>query len=126
MPKTDQFFKALVREFLPELLRAFLPGDARHLDFRTLRFLGTEVYTSWPAGLPRDVDVLAEVKTLEGDPEIVAVHIEIQAQRQAEFGERMWEYYMALRLTQRKHVLARLATRFTPRTGAERRGLYSN
>src|SRR5436189_6328235 len=80
MAKTDQFFKSLVQQFLPELLQLFLPEEARHLDFSTLRFLGTEVWTNWPVGLRRDVDVLAEMRTYAGTPAIVVVRLEIQAQ----------------------------------------------
>src|SRR4051812_9419764 len=98
MARTDQFFKTLVQQFLPELLRLFLPEDARHLDFSTLRFLGTEVWTNWPRGRGRRVDVLAEVRTLAGEPETIAVHIEIQARSEAEFADQMWKYYIALRL----------------------------
>src|SRR5687768_5212298 len=116
MAKTDQFFKALVREFLAELLTLFFPDVAAKLDFRTVRFLGTQVYTNWPAGLPRDVDVLAEVSTIEGEPAVIAIHVEVQARKEAAFPARMHEYYMALRLRLRKPVFP-IALLLTPNSG---------
>jgi hypothetical protein len=97
MPE-DPIYKTLLREFLPDFLSLFFPEVATRLDFNTVQFLDREEFSDLPAGSRREVDVLALVKTLAGEPELILLHVEVQARRQEHFGERMWRYYSLLSL----------------------------
>ncbi len=41
---------------------------------------------------------MAEVKTHDGDPELLLVHVEVQSRSERDFARRMFRYYMALSL----------------------------
>jgi hypothetical protein len=98
----DQLFKSLLEGDLPAFLQLFFPNVAKKLDFATLRFLGKELFTDFPHGRLRETDVVAELKTHEGEPELVLIHIEVQARPEKDFAKRMYEYYALLQL--RYHV----------------------
>ena len=77
------------------------PHVAARLDFDRVTFLDKETFTDLPQGRQREADVVAQVYTLEGQPEIILTHIEVEARRRSELPERMHEYYMLLRLRHR-------------------------
>ncbi len=103
MPQ-DQLFKELLQEFFREFLELFYPAVAARLDFDTLSFLDKELFTDLPEGARREADIVAQVQTLDGEPEIILVHTEIQTKRTGEMPARMWEYYALLRLRRRLPV----------------------
>ncbi len=92
----DQVFKGVLRRFLRDFLELFFPEFAARLDFESLQFEDKELFKGFPDGLRREPDVVARVRTWEGKPEIVIVHIEAQATTEADFGRRMFEYYSLL------------------------------
>jgi len=94
----DQLFKAVLQNCFDDFLKLFYPDVAERLDFATLRFLEKELFTDFPEGSRREADVVAEVKTRDGDPELVLVHVEVQSRSERDFGRRMFRYYMALLL----------------------------
>lgn len=94
----DQLFKELLRTFFREFLALFLPEVEARLDFARVTFLDKEVFTDVPEGSRRELDVVAQVYTLDGVPELIVLHIEVQARREREFPYRMFEYYALLRL----------------------------
>ena len=49
-------------------------------------------------GEQREADLAAQVYTLDGDPEIILAHIEVEGRRRKTFPARMFEYYMLFRL----------------------------
>jgi hypothetical protein len=100
----DQIFKELLRAFFREFLELFLPDIAARLDFSTVRFLEQEIFTDFPAGDPRRADNIAEVRTTDGEPELVLFHIEAEARRRSEFRFRMWEYYSLIRFRAKRPV----------------------
>lgn len=100
----DQLFKELLRAFFAEFMELFFPTVAEQLDFSAVVFLDKEVFTDVPAGSLREPDLIARVQTTIGEPEIILIHIEVQARREREFGARMAEYYMLLRLRYRLPV----------------------
>jgi hypothetical protein len=63
------------------------------LDFGTLRFLDTESFTSFPEGSSREADIVAELHTRDGAPELLLVHVEVQARWGRDFAKRMFQYY---------------------------------
>jgi hypothetical protein len=79
---------------------------AEQLDFEkaVLLDLDKETFTDIPDGSLRQPDLMVEVRTKEGHPEIVLVHFEVQAGREAGMPQRMAEYYWLLRLRHRKPV----------------------
>jgi len=92
----DQLFKAVFQAFFRDFLQLFYPNVAEHLDFETLRFIDKEVFPDFPEGYPQEADIVAEVQTHEGNPKLVLVHIEIEADWRRAFAERMYSYYTAL------------------------------
>ena len=94
----DQLFKTILEGLLQDFLELFFPEAAARLDFATLRFVDKEIFANVPAGEVREADVVARLETREGDPEIVVVHVEIQAEHKSDFPRRMFEYYSILRL----------------------------
>lgn len=100
----DQLFKTLLEGHLPAFLELFFPKVAKRLDFATLRFLDKELFTDFPEGSLREADVVAELETHQGEPELVLIHIEVQARPEKDFGKRMYEYYALLQLRYRVPV----------------------
>ncbi len=101
----DQLFKTVLEGMLQSFLELFFPDVAARLDFATLRFLDKEVFANVPNGDVREADVLARLQTHDGTPEILLVHVEVQARTEPEFGRRMFEYYAILRIHYRLPVL---------------------
>jgi hypothetical protein len=92
----DQMFKAILRRFLREFLELFFPSVAARLDFESMELVDKELFKGFPDGVPRFPDFVAKVKTREGKPEIVMVHVEAQTKTDPGFGRRMFEYYALL------------------------------
>ncbi len=102
----DQVFKELLREFFPDFVRLFYPQIAAQLDWSTLRFLYKETFTDFPRGEQHEADIVTEVRTLEGEPELILVHVEIESRRRpVSFPERMLDYYFLLRRRYKMPVL---------------------
>lgn len=101
----DQLFKQVLEAFFADFLRLFDPETAARLDLATVTFRNAEVFTDIPQGERRIADVVAEVQSLEGEPELVIVHVEIQREREPDFSYRMWQYYVALRQREHKPVI---------------------
>jgi predicted transposase YdaD len=94
----DQLFKTILEGMLRDFLELFFPEAAARLDFETLRFVGKEVFANVPDGEVRQADVVARLETRDGEPEIVLVHVEVQAEPKSDFPRRMFQYYALLRL----------------------------
>ena len=94
----DQLLKDLLRAFFREFVELFFPQVAARLDFSRLTFLDKELFTDVPEGRRREPDLVAQVYSLAGDPELILIHTELQRQRRQEFPYRMFEYYALLRV----------------------------
>ncbi len=94
----DQLFKTILERLLQDFLELFFPEAAARLDFQTLRFVDKEIFANVPEGTVREADVVAKLQTLEGNPELILVHIEVQTEPESDFPRRMFEYYSVLRL----------------------------
>jgi len=101
----DQLFKEFLQAFFRDFLELFCPDIAARLDFGTVRFLEKELFTDFPEGSLREADVVAEVDTQDGIEGLVLVHIEVQARREPNFSERMFQYYALLWLRYRKPIV---------------------
>ena len=80
------------------ILELFYPEVAFRLNFETLRLLDKELFSDVPDGLKREADIVAEFQTHAGEPEVVLIHIEIQARTATEIPRRMFHYYALLSL----------------------------
>jgi hypothetical protein len=88
----DQIFKQYLESFFYEFLSTYVPDLATALDPASIEYVPTEVFTDIPQGKQRAADLVARVRTLDGTPELVLVHTEVEHRRGPEFGDRMWEY----------------------------------
>ena len=93
----DQRFKEFLHAFLQDFLKLFYPHVEKRLDFYGIEFLDTEVFTDLHDGSRREADVVAKLRTHDGKPELVLIHIEVQARTEPDVKERMFEYYSLLR-----------------------------
>jgi len=94
----DQLFKTILEGLLQDFLELFFPDEATGLDFDTLQFLGKEVFANVPEGDVREADVVARLETKDGEPKVILIHVEVQAEHKGDFPRRMFEYYAVLRL----------------------------
>jgi len=94
----DQVFKNLLGTFLPDFLALVAPEPAGRLDLSRWELLDKEIFTDWPKGKRRELDLLAAV-TLTGNPDRKAlIHVEIEARCRPEMGSRLAGYYMQIQL----------------------------
>jgi hypothetical protein len=93
----DQLFKELLQGCLAEFIAAFFPEVARRIDWSQVTFPNTELFTEVHQGRRRTLDLVAEVRALTGEPELILIHVEIEADPREEFAQRMYEYYTLLR-----------------------------
>lgn len=101
----DQLFKQLLQAFFPDFLRLFDPETAARLDLETVTFLNPEAFTDFPQGERRTADIVVQVRTRDGDMELILIHVEVQREREPNFPWRMWQYYSLLRQREGKRVI---------------------
>ena len=94
----DQILKEFLQEHFREFLLLFYPDIAARIDFSQVTFLDKEAFTDFPEGRQREADLIAQVKTLDGKPEVFLVHTEVEGQKRSVFPARMFEYYAAFYL----------------------------
>src|SRR5699024_5596657 len=73
----------------------FFPEIHKQIDFDTISFLSEELFTDTFDGDKRILDLVVEVKWKETDA-LIAIHVEPQSYRQADFNERMFAYFSLL------------------------------
>lgn len=98
MPDHDQHFKRLLQACFGDLLRIVVPEIARRLQLEGATFLQQEQFTDVPRGEHRRLDLVAQVTTLDGDPECILVHVEVEAKARRSMGRRLFRYAMQLYL----------------------------
>jgi hypothetical protein len=101
----DRIFKEFLHRFLPEFLKLFFSKEAAQLNFDTLSFIEQELIINLPNQTLRITDVVAEVETHAGQPEVIIVHVEVEASDRKPLPRRMSEYYALLRVLRQKPVL---------------------
>lgn len=124
-PRTshDRLFKEFLERFLPDFMRIFFPEEAAKLDFSTLTFPRQELLINVPRQLLRITDIIAEAKTYAGEPEVIIIHIEIEANDPKPLPKRMFDYYALARILHQKVVLP-LALVLAPGVGGLKWRLY--
>ena len=91
----DRLFKQLLTTFFVEFIELFLPELATHLKRDSIEFLDKEVFTDLTGGERHEVDLLARARLADTDA-FFLIHVENQATRQPEFGQRMFRYFARL------------------------------
>ena len=102
--KHDLLFKQLLSNFFEEFLEAFFPEVHQFVDFSTVIPLSEEVFTDLIEGDTRRLDIVMEVK-MKGVKTAIIVHVEPQSYYQADFNERMFQYYSLLYTKLRKPIV---------------------
>jgi hypothetical protein len=114
----DQLAKELFKTFFADLMRLAAPEATEGLHLAEASFRETQAFTDWPEGDRREMDLVAAVRTIEtGLPALV--HVEIETVARAGMGERLWRYYMQLRLRHGLPVLPLLVNLKGGRSGAQ-------
>jgi hypothetical protein len=98
----DRLFKQLLCAYFGEFIELFFPRLYRKVDWASLQFIDKELFSDQPQR--RQVDLLVKVKMLTQEEAFFLIHLEHQAQRQADFGARMFEYFCYLTVTYRMPV----------------------
>lgn len=101
----DRLFKEFLHRFLREFMELFFPREAARLDFTTLSFLQQELIINLPGQALRITDVIAELNTLDGEPEAIILHVEVEANHPKPLPKRMFDYYALLRILLQRQVL---------------------
>lgn len=102
----DQLFKELLQEFFADFVEIVLPDVAVRLRLNQATLLDKETFTDTPEGRHRFLDLVAQVETLEGEEELLLIHVEIEADaRGSVMDRRMWRYAMQLWLRKEKPVV---------------------
>ena len=94
----DQLAKDLFQTFFTGFLRLAAPASAARLRLDEAVFLDKQAFTDWPQGDRRELDLLAEIPVVEEAGESVLIHVEVEAEARAGMAERLWQYYMQVRL----------------------------
>lgn len=114
----DQLAKSLIETFFPDFLRLTLPDTALRLRLGDAIFLDKELYTDWPAGSRRELDLLARVPVEETEMHLL-IHVEIETKARSGMDQRFWRYYMQVRLRHDLLVLPILVNLRGGRPGME-------
>jgi hypothetical protein len=101
----DALLKELLHAFFAEFMQRFFPEQAARLDLRQATFLEQETATDVGRGRRRVLDLVVQVRTREGEPKLILIHVELQARPEAGFPWRMFDYYGMLRRRYRIPVL---------------------
>ena len=96
--KEDILWKGIIEEIFVDFIHFIHPGIDRLLDFsKGYTFLDKELEQVFPPEneefKSRYVDKLVKMYTLQGAEEWVLLHIEVQGQYTADFGQRMFTYF---------------------------------
>lgn len=95
MTDHDRLFKELLTTFFWDFVEAFLPEVAAYLERESISFLDKEVFTDVTSAERHEVDLLVRGR-FKGQESFFLLHVEQQAQPQAEFGQRMFRYFARL------------------------------
>ena len=95
----DSAWKDILDSFFKEIMEIFYSETAEETDwaagYETLDKELQTISTDAMAG-KRFVDKLFKVKTLEGQEEVILIHIEIQGKKEDKFPLRLFQYYYRL------------------------------
>ena len=105
MTDHDQLFKKLFEEFFAQLLELVDLDLADKLVAEEATFLKQDLFSAVVDGDRAIVDLAAEVPVKDGLPPVVLIHVEIEGRFRGPMAERLWYYYMYLRLNLKQPVI---------------------
>lgn len=105
MPDHDQYFKQLLQTCFGDLVRLVAPDVAPRLQLDRPTFLESETFTDTSEGEHRRLDLVASFESVRGEPELVLVHVEVEARARGTMGRRLFEYAMQLWLRHRRPIV---------------------
>jgi len=91
----DRLFKELLTTFFVEFLELFFPESVQYLDRDSVEFLDKEIFTDVTEGARHEVDLVVRAR-FRDQSSFFLIHVEMQAQPQAEFTRRMFTYFARL------------------------------
>jgi hypothetical protein len=91
----DRLFKELLTTFFAEFLQLFFPELAGYLDPDSVEFLDKELFTDVTQGERHEADLVTRAR-FRGQALCFLIHVENQAQPQANFPRRMFGYFARL------------------------------
>jgi len=115
----DQLAKTLIATFFADFLRLTLPESAPRLRLGEAVFVDKEVFTDWPDGKRRELDLLARVPVEQEERICLLIHVEIESRASEAMKQRLWWYYMQIRLKYKLLVLPILINLRGGRPGVE-------
>lgn len=95
---TDEYdtpWKEIIEFFFPQFMKFFVPGSEQDIDWtRKIKFLDTEFQKITRESVQgrRHTDKLIEVVLKNNTRKWILIHVEVQAQKDTEFSERMFVY----------------------------------
>lgn len=95
MIEHDRLFKELLITFFVEFLELFFPQVTAYLERDSLEFIDKEIFTDVTAGEQYEADLVVKARFREQET-FFLIHVETQAQPQADFGRRMFRYFARL------------------------------
>jgi hypothetical protein len=101
----DLIFKTTFHHFFKDLVELAQPEFARRVDLDDVEFLEQEAFSDFPEGLRRIADLVARVKSLDGQGRLVLVQVETEGEFLYEMDERAFYYFLYLRIKYRLPVL---------------------
>ncbi len=114
----DQLAKTLISTFFADFLRLTRADTAPRLRLGEAVFVDKELFTDWPTGDGRELDLLARVPVEQEDVYLL-IHVEIESRASDSMRQRLWWYYMQIRLKYRLLVLPILLNLRGGRPGVE-------
>ncbi len=102
----DKLFKTAFGLFLRNLVELVRPKLAARLDLDHADLQATELYADFRKQGLREPDVVAKVKTLDGEDRLVVVHVDVEGRFGQAMDERMMEYGLHLVLKEKKPVVS--------------------
>jgi hypothetical protein len=95
MADHDQLFKELLRTFFLDFLALVAPKLQAEVSAVAVHFLEQEMFTDWPHGSTREVDLLARAG--EGEGCTFLIHTEIESSFGTEAARRLQRYFYLLK-----------------------------
>jgi hypothetical protein len=88
----DKLFKTAFELFLRNLVELVRPEVAARLDFDHARILSPKLFADFRKQGLREPDLVAEAETVDGESELVVVHVDVEGAFRNVMDQRMMEY----------------------------------
>jgi hypothetical protein len=95
MTNHDRLFKELLSTFFLEFVDLFLPKVSAYLERDSILFLDKEVFTDVTSGQRHEADLVIKGR-FQGRESFFLIHVEHQARREGDFGQRLFRYFARL------------------------------